>query len=258
MGELLRLLIVEDDTMTCNNFQNILENEQGINLIGITNNSKKAVSYIKDCLPDAVILDLELHAGGGNGIEVLKDVNSLFLPMIPYFILTTNNTSSVTYEMARSLGADFIMYKQEDGYSENKVIDFLKSLSNIILNRRKSNIILDENPSQKQKRLTSRIHAQFNLIGISPKVKGFIYLTEAILLIYNGNSNHLCSKIAQNHQKSESSVERAMQNAISKAWSTTDVDTLIRFYTCKIQSQKGTPTITEFSHYYANILKNEY
>lgn len=258
MGEIIKLLIVEDDKEVCDKFQNILGSEEKISLVGTTNNSKNAVSLIKDCLPDSVILDLELHSGGGNGIEVLQEVSSLFLPTKPYFIVTTNNTSSVTYDMARLLGADFIMYKHEEGYSEQKVIDLLKSLSSLIIKKRNTGISSDESPNQKNRSLTSRIHALFNLIGINPKLKGYNYLTEAIILVYNGDTQYLCTKIGKKYKVSESSVERAMENAIFKTWNSTDIECLLKYYTCKIQSHKGVPTITEFVHYYANKLKNEY
>lgn len=258
MGNNLRILIVEDDVNICNTFQSLIENEPGLELVGITNNSKKAVSLIEDCLPNAVILDLELHVGGGNGIEVLQDVSNLHLPIIPFFIVTTNNTSSVTYEMARSLGADFIMYKHEEGYCERKVIDFLNTMSMVILKNTKTPLIVNETPSDLTRKLTHYIHSQLNAVGISSKVKGYTYLTDAILLIYNDDTYCICNKIASVYNKSESSVERAIQNAINKAWHTTDIDSLLKYYAGPIHSQKGVPTITEFIYYYARLMKNKF
>ena len=49
-----------------------------------------------------------------------------------------------------------------------------------------------------------------------------------------------------------------MQNAIAKAWRTTPIDDLLKYYTAKISSDKGIPTITEFIYHYANKLKIEY
>lgn len=59
------ILLVEDDIDVCNNFQNCFYKNKNMSLIGITNNSKKAIELIKLNLPYAVILDLELHTGGG-------------------------------------------------------------------------------------------------------------------------------------------------------------------------------------------------
>ena len=46
-----------------------------------------------------------------------------------------------------------------------------------------------------------------------------------------------------------------MQNAINKAWRTTDIEDLSINYTARISSEKGVPTMTEFIYYYADKLK---
>ena len=60
------------------------------------------------------------------------------------------------------------------------------------------------------------------------------------------------------HRKTENSVERAMQNAIDRTWKTTDINVLLKHYTAKINPDRGAPTITEFIHYYAQQIKNDY
>jgi flavin-binding protein dodecin len=50
---------------------------------------------------------------------------------------------------------------------------------------------------------------------------------------------NLCNVIGQKYGKTESSVERAMQNAINKAWRTCDIDDLLHYYTARISSDKG-------------------
>ena len=52
--------------------------------------------------------------------------------------------------------------------------------------------------------------------------------------------------------------ERAMQNAIHRAWKKADIEDLLKHYTAKVNSEKGCPTITEFICYYANKLKYEF
>ena len=73
-----------------------------------TNNSFDAIEMVKNYLPDAVILDLELHLGGGNGLLFLNELKKLTLTRRPYILVTTNNSSNITLEQARSLGANFI------------------------------------------------------------------------------------------------------------------------------------------------------
>lgn len=253
----LTVILVEDDPVTCTNFVNCADNMDDISLVSITNNASKALCDIQDLLPDAVILDLELHLGGGSGLDVLAGLNSLDIH--PYVIVTTNNSSPRTFEAARQLGADFIMTKHQQDYSEQNVLDFLKMTKSVIKSSRNlSRISIDNAPVSYKKRITDRIKSELNLIGINPKAVGYPYLVDAIILFMEHRTQNICTIIGEKHKRSESSVERAMQNAINNAWKYNDIDELLTHYTAKIRSSKGAPTITEFICYYANKIKQEY
>jgi hypothetical protein len=86
---------------------------------------------------------------------------------------------------------------------------------------------------------------------------GRSYLIDAIIHRAEGQQSQVAA-IAKKYSKTEASVERAMQNAINKAWSTMQPEDLLLHYTARIHSEKGVPTVTEFVCYYANKLKIEY
>lgn len=261
MDKKLSILLVEDDPEACKEIVAYTAELDDISLIGVTNNSSKALEYIKDYLPDAIILDLELHHGSGNGLFVLQGLKQLLLTLTPYILVTTNNSSPVTYETARQLGADFIMSKHQEDYSAKTVVDFLRMMKPIINSKASANSAAHtkaDSPEIREKRMTQRINAELNQIGISTKAVGYQYLSDAIALIIDGTTNNLCSIIGKKYAKTDSSVERAMQNAISRTWRASDIDDLLTFYTAKINSEKGVPTVMEFVFYYANKLKNEY
>ncbi len=261
MNRELSLLLVEDDQKACTNIINLVDATDNISLVGVTNNSTKAIEYVKDYLPDAVILDLELHHGYGNGILFLQELRQLGLLKIPYILITTNNSSAVTYDYVRQLGADFIMAKHQPDYSEKSVIDFLLMMKEIIISRAKREASKNEtveSPAQKNKRIVKRIFTELDLVGISQKSVGHAYLVEAIQIILNQPTINICDIIGKKFGKNTPSVERAMQNAINRAWRTSDIEDLLLHYTAKISSDRGVPTITEFVYYYANKIKNEY
>mgnify|MGYP007128039853 CR=1 FL=1 len=76
---------------TCNRISNYIATKDNMDLAGVTNNSYVGIQYVQNTLPDAVILDLELHHGGGNGLFFLSDLNKLGLEKKPYILslLTT-------------------------------------------------------------------------------------------------------------------------------------------------------------------------
>ncbi len=257
----LSILIIEDDIAACKQLSDCVDMTEGISIAAITNNSYRAIEYAKELLPDAIILDLELHQGQGNGLTFLQDLRNLDISVKPYILVTTNVSSTTTYEYARQYGADFIMSKYQDDYSEQNVIEFLKMMKNIIqnnLHQHNPEYDITESAGQREKRLTRIINMELDNIGISPKAVGYKYLTDAILLVLDGHKANLSTEIGAKYEKTYSSVDRAMQNAINKTWRTTDIDTLLRNYTANIRSDKGVPTLTEFVHYYATKIKNEY
>ena len=48
-----------------------------------------------------------------------------------------------------------------------------------------------------------------------------------------------------------------MQNAINRTWYTSDTEDLLKYYTARIRSDKGVPTLMEFISYYANKIRTE-
>lgn len=256
--QILNILLIEDDKIACQEISRYIEKFSDLKLAGITKSATEGVSMVRSMLPDVVILDIELHSGTGNGIMFLAMLNANKPSKRPYILITTNNSSAITYETARSLGADFIMAKSKSDYSAQYVIEFLRMMQHTILNNRNSFAveIPEEDSFEKNKPLyIRRINRELDLIGISHKNIGYRYLTDAILLIMKDSSANVYKQLAEEHKKSDASIERAMQNAINRAWRISDIEELLTHYTAKVHSEKGVPTTLEFVYYYSNKIK---
>ncbi len=262
MNETLAVLLVEDDPDECEAFTQYTASVSDIKLIGVTNSSESALQFVKHYLPDAVILDLELNRGGGNGLVFLKELRELNLTKQPYILITTNNVSEITYKQARALGAGFIMSKYQNDYSVKNVIDFLLIMKETLQVTGTSRKVSVPSSAAVPDGLNSinvnkRIDRELDLIGISPKATGRKYLVDAIQLIMKQHSSQVCVNLAKKYGKTDASIERAMQNAVNKAWRTSSIDDLCRYYTAKISSDKGVPTLMEFIYYYAHKIKED-
>lgn len=254
------ILLVEDDLSACTEISNCIDNFDDMTLVGIIDNSTDAISYVQNNLPDAVILDLELHHGGGNGLSFLSSLRQLNLKKSPYILVTTNNCSTITYEAAHKLGADFIMGKYQAGYSAQEVVNFLHTICELICSKSLNAPAVtkvQKSPEEKEQTIKKRIQQELNFVGISPKVVGFQYLTDAIFFTMNSPQKHLIRLLGDKYSKSDTSIERAMQNAINRAWRTSDIDNLLTHYIARISSEKGVPTLMEFIFYYANKIKTD-
>ncbi|MCL2084234.1 MAG: response regulator [Oscillospiraceae bacterium] len=260
MDKPLSILLVEDEPSECQAMINSIEAAGGVRLIGVTNNVDKALRYVHTHLPDAIILDLELHKGGGNGILFLTELMNTRPRFSPYILVTTHNISYITHEQARRLGADFVMIKSQADYCAEGVVEFLRSLKGVIHASRKKSLASDEpdaeSPFEYRRRLSAQVSVEIDQIGISPKAVGRGYIIEAILMIIDGHTQNHIAAIARKYSKTDASVERAMQNAINRAWRASDIEDLQSCYTARITSEKGVPTLTEFVFYYANKFKS--
>ena len=258
MNTQLSLLLIEDDMQACEEIEQYIASREDVVLLGMTDNAMDGVELVKYHVPDAVILDLELHKGGGNGLEFLSGMHALALEHEPYILVTTQNSSLITLDAARDLGADMIIAKYEKGYCAAYVIDTLCLMKGVICRRPSSEVIpAVESPADLDHKLRIRIQRELIRVGVSPKLKGYNYLTEAILLTYKDPGPNICQTLGQLFHVTPTSVERAMQNAINRTWNTASTADLKENYHAVINSERGVPTMMEFVHYYAALLKNQ-
>ncbi|MCL1883021.1 MAG: response regulator [Defluviitaleaceae bacterium] len=258
MSKPLSILLVEDEPLECQKIIEYVDITHDVQLVGVTNNTTQALEYVIDMRPDAIILDLELHKGYGNGLAFLESLKEIRKRLPTYVLVTTNNISYTTHDSARMLGADFIMLKIQEDYSAKSVIDFLRSLKRIIHSKTTAHVVNEESPNQREQRITNRIITEIDYVGIAPNAIGRKYLISAIMLVINGQTEKISTKISEKYEKTEPSVERAMQNAIERAWKTADINDLEKHYTARIRSARGVPTIMEFIFHYAEKIKRDY
>lgn len=263
MDKDLVVLLVEDDEYDRSEIRNYIDITEGVVLAASTASSTQGIEYVSSYLPDVVILDLELHKGEGNGLNFLIELKKNAPVKRPYILITTNNSSQITYDKVRELGADFIMYKMQTDYSAKYVVDFILNIKDALVstNRYRNNSVekaVLESPNQLNKRIANRINAELEALGISPKLVGRKYLRDAILTVIEKPQSYICGAIAEKYGKSDSSVERAMNHAITATWRAADIDVLCSLYTAHVNSDKGCPTITEFIYYYADKISQDF
>jgi len=259
----LTVLLLEDEQSECFEIIRYADTVKDVVLVGVTSDTKQALECVCNHSPDAVILDLELHKGSGNGLIFLRELKNIELRSLPYILVTTNNISPVTHEQARTLGADFIMAKCQSDYSAASVIEFLRSIkstlhSKVRLQGLSHDLMTTEVEVVREKRIVQKISGELDRVGISPKAIGKKYLIDAIHQIMIKPGSHISAAIAPKYGKSDASVERAMQNAIISAWRTNSIESLLANYTAPIRAERGVPTITEFIYYYAEKMRNDY
>ncbi len=250
---ILKILIIEDESEVCDKYTKLFDAIQDICIVGTTNNSEEGYQLTCAKQPHVVILDLELHLGQGSGIDYLENFQKTKLSFNPYIIVSTNNSSATTYEYIRRLGVDYIFYKYQEGFSENSVAQRIIQMKSFLLDMRNSAPHKSEDSSIDLTNIKKQyISNQLQQLNITPKLKGYYYLLDAILMVSDSSEAKYSSLIANKAGKSKASVERAMQNAILHAWTSCSIDVLSELYTAHFDANKNNPTLAEFVFFFAN------
>lgn len=258
--KVMKLLLIEDDLNECNKFKELAKIKEEIEFIGITNSAEEGIKYVKRFMPEAIILDLELNNGKGSGFEFLEELRKLKLTINPKVIVTTNVCSDSVYDYLHKNKVDFIFYKKQDTYSVEKVINTLITLSGFENGKSDiTSILQNEDKEEQEEIIADRINKELDLIGISTHLEGRKYLYDAIFyLLTKQNDSEKISMIqylSSKYKKASSTVSRAMQNAIFRAWRISSPDDLETYYTAKINYETGVPTPMEFIYYYVDKIK---
>ena len=253
----MKLLLIEDDIKECNIYKKIEKERADIEFVAITNSENNAVEYVEKYKPEGIILDLELNKGIGTGFNFLERFKLLKLQNNPKIVVTTNICSDSVYQYLHENGVNFIFYKKQENYSRETVISTL-----LILNGYKESGLpkLDEYDSDEGRDIISeKINEELDLIGVSTHLQGRKYLYDSIYyLIQKDNYNHkitVVQYLVGKYKKSNSTISRAMQNAILHAWRISSIEDLTTHYTAKVNYETGVPTPTEFMYYYADKIK---
>ena len=95
----MKILIIEDDIVDCNNFINCIKQRKDVELVAVTDSDVDGLKYVKTKQPEGIVLDLELNnskSGNTDSFEFLANLKKLKLNYEPIVIVTTHVNSKRT------------------------------------------------------------------------------------------------------------------------------------------------------------------
>lgn len=248
----MKILIVEDDTVDCNNFMKTLRVRKEFELIAITDSDIEATKYVEYKRPEGIILDIELNnstSGSTDALEFLDSLKRLDLGYQPIIVVTTHINSKRTYDILHRKGVDIILYKDNPTYSSDYVLNKLLTLREAIT----VDVDMSEKAEliEKEDIISNHIYHELDLIGITPKLKGREYAHDAILyLIMNPDSTvNVIQYLVDVY------ITNGIQNAIVHAWRVSSLEDLSIHYKAVVNYQTGVPTTMEFIYHYVDKIR---
>lgn len=253
--ERIQVLLIEDDEKHRIKYQEYISSLKSTVELYIADGETKGLELVQKFNFDAIILDLELNKSDGDGIMFLDKIKQIDLPKKPLIVVITHNSSDIIHQCARDKGADYIFEKMKRDYSPAFIMSFIRSVC-------KGQAIIDNRKKRlKPVSLTDDIESIINRIRINEDMLGRPFIIRAIEIVATSKKKELKPYrdvypiIAKESSKTVDSVNRAIENAINKAWNTTDKELLDDVYPRVVDSVKGAPTNKEFIFYVAEQIK---
>jgi DNA-binding NarL/FixJ family response regulator len=106
----MKVYVVEDSDAICQRIVQMVNDVKGSSVIGTASTVTGAIRGIKKCLPEVVILDIQLL--DGSGLRVLQQVKKE-LPAIKVIVLTNFNSDQYR-DLAERYGSDAFLDKSKD------------------------------------------------------------------------------------------------------------------------------------------------
>ena len=181
----LNVAIAEDNPKTMELLNDMLENEDGIQVVGKAETGDEAYKMIVDSKPDVVLLDVIMP--GMDGVEVMEKVKTEGnLEKNPCFIMVSAAGSENVTEDSFKMGANYFIMKP---FKKEVVIDKIRRVG--IYGSRPGRLNLtgarkirpyESQLEYMEQNLENDITQILHEIGVPAHIKGYQYLRDAIAI----------------------------------------------------------------------------
>ena len=250
--EKTRLLVIDDNEALVDMIEEYFSSHELINIAFKAYTGDEGRNLIEKNLNDYDVIILDLIMPKKDGIYVLEEMKkrNIYKPVI---ISTSYNSDEMIRRVSEYGVHYFLLKPYELSDLENRILE----ASNV---REKENKNINIYYNNLQISVTKILHE----LGVPSHIKGYQYIREGILLIYNnpeiigGITKELYPEIANKYDTTVSRVERAIRHAIEVSWNRGDWELMEEIFGHSVDIDKAKPTNSEFIVTVADKLRLEY
>lgn len=243
------LMIVENESEE-RLLVDFLKKKENLQVVGVYDDTVKALNILKVSKVDVLIVSLfQAKFNGVDFIETVRNSKGEYLQPNK-IVAITHFVSSFVSKRLNELDVDYLaVYPFE-------MDKFYNVLADLFNNRQVIRNSPNYNPD-----LDSEITDILHEIGVPAHIKGYMYLREAIMMVYNdvevlsGITKILYPDVAKHFGTTASRVERAIRHAIEVAWVRGNVEAISEIFSYTISYNKSKPTNSEFIAMIADRLR---
>lgn len=259
----IKVCLVDDNRELIGLLEDYVSAQEDMEVIGVAYNGQECLNLLEDRNPDVLVLDIIMpHLDGLAVLEKLRETRREKLPNV--IMLTAFGQEDVT-KKAVDLGASYFILKPFDMENLTNHIRQVSGNSITAIKRPLASTFRSSQVEpQKPKNLDASITSIIHEIGVPAHIKGYLYLREAISMVYNdiellgSITKVLYPDIAKKYNTTASRVERAIRHAIEVAWSRGNIDSISSLFGYTVSMSKAKPTNSEFIAMVADKLRLEH
>jgi two-component system response regulator (stage 0 sporulation protein A) len=256
----IRVVLADDNKEVTNLVHEYLSRQEDFEIIGTASNGNEVVTiFEQQGVPDVLLLDIIMpHVDGIAVLETIRSMKSITQPKI--IMLTAFGHEDIT-KRALELGASYFVLKPFDmEVLTIRIRQVAQSTAHPVIKPMQNAI---GSTAVKTKSLDQEITAIIHEIGIPAHIKGYMYLREAITMVYHdiellgSITKILYPELAKKYNATPSRVERAIRHAIEVAWSRGNMNSIGQMFKYTVSQCKAKPTNSEFIAMVADKLRLE-
>lgn len=258
----IKVSVVDDNRELVGLLEEYISSQDDMEIVGVAHNGQECLEMLEETDPDVLLLDIIMpHL---DGLAVLEKIRDMKKGMIPNVIMLTAFGQEDVTKKAVELGASYFILKPFD---MDNLAGHIRQVSGKAkpTSRKSSSFNYGRSSSEeKPKNLDASITSIIHEIGVPAHIKGYMYLREAISMVYNdiellgSITKVLYPDIAKKFNTTASRVERAIRHAIEVAWSRGNIDSISSLFGYTVSMTKAKPTNSEFIAMVADKLRLEH
>lgn len=257
----IKVGLADDNQELVSLIEEFIEKQDDMEVVGSAYNGQECLSILEETEPDVLVLDIIMpHLDGLGVLEKIRERNDLPHPNV--IMLTAFGQEDVT-KKAVDLGASYFILKP---FELENLMTNIREVSGKLKPVIKKQSVLKTSAAKAQEpqNLNASITNIIHEIGVPAHIKGYMYLREAISMVYNdiellgSITKVLYPDIAKKFKTTSSRVERAIRHAIEVAWSRGNIDSISSLFGYTVSMSKAKPTNSEFIAMVADKLRIEH
>ncbi len=279
--DMIKVLIADDNREFAELLKEYIGDQADMTVVGLAHNGQDALNLVEMVQPDVLVLDIIMPVL--DGIGVLERVRHADVAVVPRTIMLTAFGQEVVTKKALDLGALYYVLKPFDLDVLIERIRDVMNMSSYMEQPRSvaagatltvagsangssstySGAHIVSLSAARPRNIDQQITTMIHEIGVPAHIKGYQYLREAIVMVYNdveilgSVTKILYPQIADRFATTSSRVERAIRHAIEVAWSRGNSDAIGHVFGYTVNMSKAKPTNSEFIAMIADKLRME-